>query len=71
MTRPPESVVAALEAAWAQSPDDLGLRNHLAQLLVDDERPEAALELCVGTLAADPANLPALRLAAGLARQSA
>jgi len=69
MTRPPASVVAALEAALLQSPDDLGLRNHLAQLLLDDERPEAALETCVGTLARDPANLPALRLAAGLARQ--
>lgn len=69
MTRPPASVVAALEAALLQSPDDLGLRNHLAQLLLDDARPEAALDTCVGTLARDPANLPALRLAAGLAQQ--
>lgn len=69
MTRPSASVVAALEAALAQSPDDLGLRNHLAQLLLDDERPEDALEICVGTLAKYPADLPALRLAAGLARQ--
>ncbi|TCP01827.1 tetratricopeptide repeat protein [Rubrivivax gelatinosus] len=69
MPRPPASVVAALEAALQQSPDDLDLRQHLAQLLHDDERPEAALELCVGTLARDPAHLPALRLAAPLARQ--
>ncbi|EGJ11275.1 hypothetical protein RBXJA2T_13144, partial [Rubrivivax benzoatilyticus JA2 = ATCC BAA-35] len=69
MPRPPASVIAALEAALQQSPDDLDLRQHLAQLLHDDERPEAALELCVGTLARDPAHLPALRLAAPLARQ--
>jgi AAA+ superfamily predicted ATPase len=69
MTRPPASVITALEAALLQSPDDIGLRNHLTQLLLDDERPEAALDICVGTLANDPANLPALRLAAGLARQ--
>jgi SpoVK/Ycf46/Vps4 family AAA+-type ATPase len=69
MTRPPASVVAALEAALLQTPDDFGLRNHLSQLLQDDERPEAALEICVGTLARDPANLPALRLATELARQ--
>ncbi|MGE5865386.1 MAG: ATP-binding protein, partial [Rhizobacter sp.] len=50
-------------------PHDLALRNHVAQLLVDDERPEAAIDLCTGTLALDPANLPALALAALLARR--
>lgn len=69
MPRPPASVVAALEAALLASPDDLDLRNHLAELVRDDERPEVALELCVGTLAKDPVNLPALQLAASLARQ--
>jgi AAA+ superfamily predicted ATPase len=69
MPRPPASVVAALEATLQRAPDDFALRNHLAQLLLEDERPEGALEICVGTLAKDPANLPALRLAAQLARQ--
>lgn len=69
MPRPPASVVAALEAALKATPDDLDLRLHVAQLLRDDERPEAALDLCVGTLAKDPVNLPALQLAAALARQ--
>ncbi|MGE5864519.1 MAG: hypothetical protein ACM32J_05415, partial [Rhizobacter sp.] len=69
MPRPPASVVTALETALQQSPHDLALRNHVAQLLVDDERPEAAIDLCTGTLALDPANLPALALAALLARR--
>lgn len=69
MPRPPASVVTALETALQQSPHDLALRNHVAQLLVDDERPEAAIDLCTGTLAMDPANLPALALAALLARR--
>jgi AAA+ superfamily predicted ATPase len=69
MPKPPAAVVAALEAALLQSPDDVGLRNHVAQLLLDDQRPEAALETCAGTLARDPVNLPALQLAAAVARQ--
>lgn len=69
MPKPPAAVVAALEAALQQTPDDLDLRNHVAQMLVDDGRPEAALDLCTGTLGKDPANLSALRLAAGLARE--
>lgn len=69
MTQPPASVIAALEAALKSAPDDVGLRNHVAQLLADDERPQEALDTCVGTLSRDPTNLEALRLAAGLARQ--
>lgn len=69
MPRPPASVITALETALQLTPDDLDLRNHVAQLVAEDERPEEALEHCVGTLSRDPANLTALKLAARLARQ--
>lgn len=69
MPRPPAAVMTALENALAQAPDDLAMRNHVAQMLLDDERAEEALELCKGTLGKDPGNIDALQLAARLARQ--
>lgn len=69
MPRPPAAVMTALEAALAQAPDDIAMRNHVAQMLLDDERAEEALEVCKGTLGKDPGNIDALQLAARLARQ--
>lgn len=69
MPRPPAAVMSALEHALQQAPDDIAMRNHVAQMLLDDERADEALELCKGTLAKDPANIDALQLAARLARQ--
>lgn len=69
MPRPPAAVMTALEAALQQAPDDIAMRNHVAQMLLDDERAEDALEVCKGTLGKDPGNIDALQLAARLARQ--
>jgi SpoVK/Ycf46/Vps4 family AAA+-type ATPase len=62
MTTSP-TVLAALEAALKGAPDDIGLRNHYAQLLLDDGQHGAALDVCARTLALDPVNVAALRIA--------
>ena len=59
-------VVAALEAAVAAAPTSIGLRLHLAQVLLDDE-PGAALGHAQAVLAIEPDHGPALRLAAAAA----
>jgi AAA+ superfamily predicted ATPase len=58
------SVIAAMEAAVSASPENVALRVHLAQLLVDSGRPDSALVHCRAALAVDPVNEEALGLAA-------
>jgi AAA+ superfamily predicted ATPase len=58
------SVIAAMEAAVSASPENVALRVHVAQLLVDSGRPGAALVHCRAALAADPVNEEALGIAA-------
>jgi AAA+ superfamily predicted ATPase len=61
------SVVAALTTALDASPDDIGLRLHLAEVLVDGGEPQAADPHVNRVLAADPAHVDALRLGARVA----
>jgi AAA+ superfamily predicted ATPase len=58
------AVIAALETAITLTPDNVALRVHVAQLLVDSGRPDAALAHCRSALALDPVNEEALGLAA-------
>jgi AAA+ superfamily predicted ATPase len=58
------SVIAAMEAAVSASPENVALRVHLAQLLVDSGRPDSALVHCRAALAVDPVSEEALGLAA-------
>lgn len=62
-----DSVIDALTRALEASPDDAGIRLHLASLLIDAGRFEDALEHCREVLKTDPVNLDAL----GGARKSA
>lgn len=66
--QPSASVLAALETALQVAPDDVGLRNHYAQLLADAGKDAQALEICTRTLALDPVNVAALRVALRAAR---
>ncbi|MFN0089466.1 MAG: ATP-binding protein [Acidimicrobiales bacterium] len=58
------SVIAALEAAVAADPANPALRVHLAELLVEAGRADAALDHSRAVLAAEPTNTTALALAA-------
>lgn len=58
------SVVAVIEAAVAAAPGNVALRIHLAQLLVDAGRADAALDHARSALGHDPVNLEALGIAA-------
>jgi AAA+ superfamily predicted ATPase len=58
------SVIAAIEAAVASSPDNAALRVHLAQLLLDAGRADLALQHCRAALAVDPVHEEALGIAA-------
>lgn len=64
------SIIAAIAAAVAASPDSVPLRLHLAALLLDDGRPQEALEQCTLILAREPDNREGLRKAAEAAFQS-
>lgn len=59
-----DPVIASLERAIRATPDDVALRLHLARLLVDHNKPAAALEHCGSVLATDPTNADAHRLLA-------
>ena len=61
------NVVAALTAALDANPDDLGLRVHLAGVLVDGGEALTADPHVNRVLAADPAHVDALRLGARVA----
>src|SRR3954452_16337687 len=54
------SVIAALTAALEASPEDVGLRLHLASLLLESGEYAAALEHYSAVLARDPAHLEAI-----------
>ena len=58
------SVIAAIEAAVAASPDNLELRAHLAELLVQAERFRDALYEATAVLSQRPDHVAALRTAA-------
>ncbi|KQQ99367.1 26S protease regulatory subunit [Deinococcus sp. Leaf326] len=58
-----DSVIGALRAALDASPDDAGLREHLARLLLDAGRGPEALALLRAGLAADPTQQRVLALA--------
>ncbi len=56
-----DSVIKTLTAAVEAAPDDAELRLHLAALLMDDSRAADALPHYAAVLAADPANVGALK----------
>ncbi len=58
------AVIAALETAIGATPENVALRVHLAQLLVDAGRPDTALVHARYALGVDPVNEEALGLAA-------
>ena len=62
------SVIAALESALEQAPDDVAVRLHLAGLLLEAERPADAGGHARHVLARDPARIDALEVAARAAR---
>jgi len=62
------SVVAALEAALQADPDNVPLRLHLAELLLNVGREDDALEHAARVLARQPAHLSALGVALQAAR---
>ena len=57
-------MIAALENAVAADPGNRALRIHLATLLLESGRPDAALDHCGHVLAAQPDDVSALDLAA-------
>ena len=63
MAPPDPEAVSALERAVALTPDDAGLRAHLARLLIEAGRPGDALEQLAGALARRPDDTALLRLA--------
>ncbi len=71
MPRPNQGVVRALEAALAADPDDLGLRAHLAQVLLDGGEATAALGHAQRLLAKEPDSDAYLTLAARAADDAA
>ncbi len=62
--RPDPSVLAAMEAAVKADPDNVALRMHLAQLCVDADQANKALEHVGYVLQRDPASREALVLGA-------
>lgn len=57
-----EAVLRSLQAAVAQTPEDLALRVHLAQLLLDAGRPTDALAQCTAALQIDSTQSAAQNL---------
>ena len=68
--RPDPSVLAAIQAAVEQDGDNVPLRLHLAQLLMQSDEPDKALDQCALLLQRDPANKDTLALAAQAADAS-
>jgi AAA+ superfamily predicted ATPase len=58
------SVLAAIRSAVETSPADIGLRTHLAQLLLQDGQADSALSQAEVVLMSSPAHVPALEVAA-------
>ena len=65
---PENTVIAALQKAVEQAPDDVDLRLHLAEQLLAHAQHEAALAQCTFILERHPAHAGALRAAATAAR---
>jgi SpoVK/Ycf46/Vps4 family AAA+-type ATPase len=65
-----DAVISALQNALAESPDDVDVRIHLIELLLESGAAESALEHCNTVLAAEPANARALTYAAKAADAS-
>jgi SpoVK/Ycf46/Vps4 family AAA+-type ATPase len=65
-----DSVIAAIETALAVAPENAALRRHLAQVLLDAGRAEAALEHCRALLARAPDDVATLEIAATAAERS-
>src|SRR5687767_6260314 len=63
-------VITTLSAAVEAAPDNVGLRLHLASLLVDEGRGADALPHLVSILGGTPDHLQALQLAARAAKQA-
>ena len=57
-----DSLIRELSAAVERNPDAIGLRLHLAELLLADGRYAEALSHCSAALTQDPANTAALTL---------
>lgn len=57
-----DALLTSLLAAVAASPTDVGLRLHVAGLLLDNGRPADALEHCSVVLQSEPTNTEALTL---------
>ena len=71
MKSPPgDSLIAALERAIAADPTNLDLRTHLAELLLEANRPAHALEHSTLVLQNVPDHVPALRVSAKAAQQA-
>ena len=64
------TVIRAIEVAIAASPENLDLRLHLADLLLQADRPAEALEHCSAVLAVRPDHLKALQHAARAAAKA-
>jgi len=59
-----DPVIEALRATLAADPQNHAVRGHLAQVLLDNGQPVEALTEAATVLAATPADIPMLRLAA-------
>lgn len=64
-----DSVISTLITALEQNPDDIGMRLHLADLLLDKGDVEAARQHYQLVLQKDPANVPALQGVASIAAE--
>jgi predicted Zn-dependent protease len=56
------AVLRSLLAAIQDRPDDVALRLHAAEMLLDNNRAASAAAQCSAVLERDPANAEALRL---------
>ncbi|MDE9365205.1 AAA family ATPase [Luteipulveratus sp. YIM 133132] len=63
-----DAVIKALRQALSADPDDVELRAHLAQVLLEEQRTGEALAESVIVLGSRPDHLPALRVAQAAAR---
>lgn len=64
------SVITALEAALASAPESVGVRLHLAELLLESGAAADAMQHCAAVLAHEPDNAAALALAARAADEA-
>ena len=60
-----DPVIASLRAAVELTPDDVFLRLHLAELLVQSGQPDEAVRQAAEVLRRDPTNVAAIGIIAG------